>query len=192
MVASGVGYYGTQDNEDRLYTESDESGQGFLAEVCEHWEAEAQKLESYAQRVVRLGLGVVLGANGGLIQRLQPIFRCFLGGHLGDGKQFMPWISQTDVNAICLYVAEHDSINGPINVVAVQHISNDQCMRAICKKLHRPCCAHIPTFVVKLLFGQMGREMLLSSMRVEPRVLLQDGYIFKHSEIESCLSSMMD
>lgn len=185
--ASGVGYYGHV--EEGEVTESHPRGQGFLAEVCEQWENEAKAAEQFGVRVVRLRQGVVLESDGGALPRMTLPFKMFVGGYLGSGAQWFPWIHRDDLVGIVRFVLEHGALSGPVNVVAPEALTMKEFCAALGRALKRPSWAPVPSFVLKAALGEMS-EMLLTGQRVVPAKLVQAGYHFKFSKLDDALSDI--
>jgi len=179
--ASAVGYYGNVPGEE--LTETSSRGDGFLAEICEQWETEARKAESHGIRVVVARLGPVLGEQGGVLSRMLPPFRFFVGAPLGAGKQWVPWVHQEDVARVFLFMLERADLAGPVNVTAPVPVTMKEFCSALGKALHRPSWFPVPGFFIKILLGEMA-SIVLSSQRAIPRKLLQAGYEFQYP----CLS----
>jgi uncharacterized protein (TIGR01777 family) len=185
VSASAVGFYG--DTADALVDESSPSGSGFLAEVCRAWEAGAAPARDAGIRVVHPRLGIVLSAAGGVLGRLAPIFRAGLGGPVGSGAQQMSWISSDDALDVLLRCISDDALSGPINAVAPEPVSNAGFGRALGRVLGRPAIAPLPAALVRLAFGEMGEELLLSGQGVRPSRLLDAGFEFRTPGLEAAL-----
>ncbi len=185
LCASAVGFYGNRGSE--VLDESSAGGDGFLAEVCEAWEEAIEPLWSTRTRVVSLRFGMVLGRNGGALRKMYFPFLAGLGGKLGDGQQYMSWISiQDTVRAIshCLTTA---SVRGAVNVVSPNPVTNEEFTKSLAKLLNRPTLLNLPVQVLRALFGQMADELLLASIRVRPDKLLSAGFTFAHKTIGEAL-----
>lgn len=189
LSASAIGYYG--DCGDRTLSEEAPAGSDFLAEVCEQWEAATAAAGKAGIRVVRLRTGVVLSGSGGALQKMLTPFKLGVGGILGDGSQYMSWISIQDVVGSLLWLLEQESIAGPVNLVSPTAVTNLQFTKALGKVLSRPTIFPMPAPVVRLLFGQMGEELLLASTRVTPQVLEDGGYTFQHTALEDALRHVL-
>jgi hypothetical protein len=185
ICASAVGYYG--DRADEPLTEDSAPGEGFLAETCVKWEIAAEAARSVGIRVVHLRLGIVLTHRGGALTAMLPPFKLGLGGKLGSGQQWMPWIALEDVIEIILYALSHEDVCGPINAVAPNPITNEEFSKALGRALHRPAVLPVPAFALKLLPGGAGQEMFLASERVVPAGLQQRGFGFQFPTIEHAL-----
>lgn len=189
VCASGAGFYG--DRGDDLLDESSPSGAGFLAELCVEWEKAAKEAEKLGMRVVMLRTGMVLGPDGGAFPLLKRVFGFGLGGRLGSGRQWMPWIHVKDAVGLILRAVEHDSIRGPINLTAPETVTNAVFTQSLATALHRPAFFHAPAFAIRLLLRGMADEMLLGSQRVNPRVATDSGYTFTHPTLAGALASLL-
>ncbi len=189
VSASAEGFYGRTTG-DAILTEDSPPGEGFLAEVCQAWEAQAKKAEAYA-RVVCLRIGVVLTKDGGAIEKMLTPFKLGVGGVIGSGKQWMPWISIDDMIGIIHFVLEHE-ISGSLNSTAPNPVTNYEFTKTFGKFLHRPTIFPIPEFAIKLMFGEMGETLLLKGARVTPKRLLEAGYKFKFETLEEALGHLLN
>lgn len=184
---SAVGFYGSSRSD--VCTESAESGTGFLANLARAWENASQSIEAMGIRRVLLRSGVVLAPHGGVLEKLKPLFLLGLGGPVGNGKQAFPWISLEDVCAAVVW-AIHHKISGPCNLVAQQQISQKEFASQYGKILNRPAFLPTPAWVIRLVLGQMGEELLLGGVYVQPQKLLDSGYVYTHTDIESALKKV--
>ncbi|HZM14827.1 MAG TPA: TIGR01777 family oxidoreductase [Candidatus Krumholzibacteria bacterium] len=189
LSASAVGFYG--DRADAPLTEEDEGGTGFLAETCLEWEGATVAAETAGMRVVRLRFGVVLARGGGMLKPIVPLFRCGLGGRLGDGRQFMSWIALEDAVAAMLHALATTSLRGAVNVVALEPVTNAEFTRTLARVLHRPALLPAPAFALRFLLGAMADDMLLASARVLPRRLLDTGFRHRHPVLEEALRAVL-
>lgn len=185
ICASGVNYYGHQSGEGQ--TEQSNAGAGFLAKVCQEWEAAHQPLSEAGQRSVSLRIGVVLSPEGGAVKRLLPIFRAGLGGPAGPGDQLMSWIGLPDLVAMIIYLIAHREISGPVNAVSPYPATNADFSRSLGRAVRRPAIFPIPGIMLRLLYGDMADETILSNVGALPAVLLQSGFPFKSPQIEEAL-----
>lgn len=185
ICASAIGYYGSRGEE--ILTEESRPGTDFLAQVTEAWELATTPASEKGIRVVNLRTGVVLGSNGGSLAKMLQPFKFGLGGILGDGQQYMSWISLTDVVAAIQHAIEKKTVTGPVNLVAPNPVTNLEFTKALGRVLRRPTIVPLPGFMIKMLFGEMGQALLLGSTRVTPAKLLETGYEFKHTELEDAL-----
>jgi len=184
VAASATGYYGDRGDE---LTEESRPGSGFLAQVCEEWEAATNPAAEAGVRVVNPRIGVVLAKYGGALRAMLPAFRLGLGGPVGDGRQYMSWIALDDVVGAFLFALANENLHGPVNVVAPQAVRNREFVQALGKALHRPAVFPLPAFVVLAVFGEMGETLLLGSARVRPARLQAEGYTFRHPELDEAL-----
>lgn len=189
VAASAIGYYG--DRGDELLREESAPGSGFLAEVCQQWESAATMAELSGIRTVRLRFGMILSASGGALRKMLPPFRLGLGGKLGSGRQYTSWIAIEDVVGVILHALADPELSGPVNAVAPHPVTNLEFTRTLAKVLRRPAIFPVPAFAVSLAFGEMGKELLLSSARVEPAKLKSSGYRFRFPELEPALRNLL-
>lgn len=189
VSASAVGYYGDRGSE--TVDEDSPPGEGFLASVCREWEAATEPARGAGIRVANLRLGMVLGPKGGALAQMLPAFRLGLGGPLGSGRQFVSWVSLEDVAGAVQHVLKSEELSGPVNVVAPAAVPQREFARCLGKALSRPSFLPVPSFVLRLLFGEMARELLLSGARVHPARLLASGYRFRHPELEGAFRSLL-
>jgi len=187
VCASAIGYYG--DRGDEVLTESSTPGSGFLADVCRGWEAEADRAAQFGLRVIKLRIGFVLGKGGGALARMVPAFRAFVGGRLGSGKQWMPWIHVDDVAEMFMHAVEND-IAGVWNATSPNPVTNAVFTREMGKVLHRPAVFPVPPFALKLAFGELGQHMLDSS-RVIPDAALKARFPFHFPELATALRDLL-
>ena len=187
FCASAVGVYG-----DAGATECDETslaGDGFLASVCQDWEAEANRVAEIGIRPVLLRFGVILDPAGGALKRMLLPFRLGLGGRLGSGQQFLSWIAAPEIPPIIAFLLEQDNLSGPINMVAPSPLTNADFTATLAKHLRRPAIIPVPAIIIRLLMGEMGQDMLLSSCRALPSKLLDAHYSFQFPTVSSYLAS---
>ncbi len=185
IVASAVGYYGDRGAE--LLSEDSPPGRGFLAEICRDWEAATEPAASNGLRVVNLRFGLVLSRQGGALARMLPPFRMGLGGPVAGGHHYISWITLDDLVGSILFVLAQNSLRGPVNAVAPNPVTNAEFTRALAKVLRRPAVLPLPASAVRLMFGEMGQELLLSSQRVEPARLIAAGFHFGFPDLEPAL-----
>lgn len=187
VSASAVGYYG--DRGDELLTESSAAGSGFLADVCRAWEESALATPA-ATRTVIVRIGLVIWKNGALAP-LRAIARMFLAGPVGGGRSWWPWVSLRDVVRI-LSFAVTERVSGAINAVGPTPATSGEVVRAIATHLGRPYWFPAPAWGIRLLLGRAGRELLLSSQKVEPRVLLDAGFEFSFATVDRAVAEALD
>ncbi len=190
VSASAIGYYG--DRGEEALDEASASGEGFLADVCRQWEAAAAAAEQAGARTVRLRIGVVLSRHGGALQKMLTPFRLGLGGNLGDGRQVMSWIHLDDLVGAVEHALMNAALSGPVNAVAPGPVTNREFTRTLARVLRRPARLPVPAPMARLLFGEMGEELLLAGARVAPARLEETGYEFRFSDLESALRHELD
>lgn len=189
LNGSAVGYYG--DRGDEELTEGSPNGQGFLAEICQAWEAEANRAAKLGVRVVHSRLGVVLGNDGGALEQMLRVFRIGLGARLGSGRQWFPWIHQSDLVRIFSLLLENPDMSGPVNCVAPQTVTNLELTRTLAGVLHRPLLLPpVPAFMLKLLQGEAS-ALLLSSQKVRPEVLTLAGFNYNFPTLVAALTDLL-
>jgi len=189
LSASATGYYG--DRGDKILTESNGPGGDFLSTLARDWEAEANRAELNGIRTVNLRFGLILSAQGGVLPKMLVPFRLGLGGRLGNGRQWISWISLEDAIAAARLAIADERFRGPVNVVAPNPVRNLEFTRTVASVLRRPAFFPAPTFMLRLLLGQMADELLLSSQRVRPGRLMTAGYEFHHDNLDSALSAIL-
>ena len=188
VCASAIGYYG--EGGDQEFTEDSPPGNDFLAGVCQDWEAEAQKAEALGIRVVHIRLGHVFGRNGGLLGKMLPPFYMGLGGRLGSGSQWMSWIHIDDVARIILYAIENQNVNGALNATSPLPVRNIEFTKTLGRVIRRPTLFPVPTFALKLRYGEFT-DFMLMSQRVLPEHTLSMGFDFRYADIESALRASL-
>jgi uncharacterized protein (TIGR01777 family) len=189
VSGSAVGYYGARGDEP--LEESAASGSDFLAEVCRDWEAEAGRAAERGTRVVQLRSGIVLGPRGGALARMIPPFKMFLGGPLGDGRQWMSWIHIDDLVGIILHAIRTASLSGPVNATAPAPVTNAEFSRALGKAMGRPAAIPTPAAALRLLLGEFA-DVLLTGQRVIPRKAEASGYRFRFPQLEPALRDILE
>lgn len=187
LNASGVGWYG--DTGDRVIDESAPPGDDFLAEVCVAWEGATRPAADAGVRVARLRTGLVL-ARGGLLGRLLPIFRAGLGGRLGSGRQYMPWISLDDEVAAIRFLLT-SPVSGPVNLCGPAPVTNAEFTAALGRVLHRPAVLVVPPPALWVALGEFARVGALAGQRALPAALTAAGFRFTHTDVESALRAVL-
>lgn len=188
--ASGVGYYG--DTGDRQVDESASLGSGFLAQVCRDWESATAAAEQAGTRVVRARTGLVISPSGGLMGRLKPLFALGLGGRLGSGRQYMPWISLDDEVGAIRFALENE-IAGPMNLSGPEPVTNAEFTNTVGEMMHRPAPFVVPGFALRLILGaELVDEMILTGQRAVPAVLRKHGYRFQHPTLRAALTAALE
>lgn len=190
FCASAVGFYGHSESQPR--TETDAAGKGFLASVCVDWENAIFPATAAGIPTTLLRFGAILDPAGGALGKMLIPFRLGLGGRLGSGKQFFPWIAAPEIPQIIKFLAQQPSTtSGPVNVVAPQIVTNGEFTRALARHLRRPSWFPVPEFVIRNAFGEMGREMLLSGCPVLPQALVEKGYVFRYPTLDACFKAVL-
>jgi uncharacterized protein (TIGR01777 family) len=184
LSASAVGYYG--DTGSRTVTEQDPAGSDFLAQVCAQWEAATAPAEAAGVRVVRLRTGLVLDRKAMLIQILGRVFRLGLGGRMGSGQQYWPWISLTDVVGAIRHLLTAD-VSGPVNLTGPAPVTNAEFTRELARQVHRPAVIPVPGFAINLALGEFGRSSVTAGQRALPVCLQESGYRFTHPDFVSAM-----
>jgi uncharacterized protein len=188
LCASAIGYYG--DRGDELLTEESPPGKGFLAEVCVEWERATTSAVEKGIRTVCTRFGVILDANEGALAKMLTPFRMGIGGRISDGKQWMSWITLTDVvKALKFLIA--DSTGGPVNFVSPNPVTNAEFTKTLGRVLARPTLFPVPAFGARLAFGEMADELLLSSQKVAARVLEDRGFLYSWPTLEPALRHIL-
>ncbi|WP_067696855.1 TIGR01777 family oxidoreductase [Nocardia jejuensis] len=186
--ASGVHYYGG-DSGDRVVTENSSAGTGFLASLCVDWEDATREASEAGVRTVLLRSAVVMARHGGMLGMLQPLYSLGLGGRLGNGRQYVPWISLDDEVGGIVFALNNETVSGPVNLVGPAPVTNAEFTRALGRALHRPTPLPIPAFALKLAVGELAEEGILHGPRAIPTVLEEAGYDFRHPTIGAALAA---
>lgn len=184
VSCSAIGYYGERGAEE--LTEDSGPGDDFLADICVKWEAAAA---SEKLRVALIRTGIVLHHSGGALATMLPLFRWFLGGRLGSGRQYWSWIHLDDIVALFTWALEND-VRGAINGAAPNPVTNREFTRVLARAVHRPVSLPVPGFSLRLLYGEMA-DMLLNGQRVLPKRATESGFQFQHTELPQALKSAM-
>lgn len=188
--ASAVGYYG--DCGDEAVFEDSPPGQGFLAELCQAWEAATEPAKAAGIRVVNLRLGVVLTRDGGALQKMLVPFRLGLGGRLGSGEQRMPWIALADAVSATWFALRNAELSGPVNAVAPESVTNEQFTDTLAAVLGRSTFLPVPGFALRaVLGGEMARELLLGGANVRPKRLEETGFRFEYPRLHDALEAIL-
>jgi len=187
--ASGVGYYG--DRGDDILDEEESIGQDFLAQVSMDWEKAAWQAATKGNRVAVMRFGVVLGKNGGALAKMIPAFKMFVGGTVGSGNQWFPWIHLEDLMAAILFILEHRDVGGPLNFCAPNPVRNRELTKALGEILGRPTFMPAPAFMVRMVMGEFG-DVFLGSQRAIPDRLMKNGFSFRYPDIRSAIQEVVD
>lgn len=188
ISASAVGFYG--DRGDETLTETSPPGAGFLSEVCVEWEREARAAEAMNVRVVVVRIGIVLGREGGALEQMLLPFRAGVGGKIGSGRQWMPWVHIQDLVDLFLFCTATGDLTGPVNGVAATPVRNADFTDALASTLHRPAIVPVPAFALKLLMGELA-ESALHSQRVLPVAATAAGFKHRFPDVRSALADVL-
>ena len=185
---SAVGFYGNRGDE--KLDENSTAGEGFLATVGQDWEKEALQAEQKGHRVALMRFGIVLGKGGGAMAKMLPAFKMMVGGPLGDGRQWFPWIHMDDVIGAIDFIFKNKQMQGPINFTAPNPVQNREMAKTLGRVLLRPAFMPTPAFMIRLAMGELG-DTLLDSQRAVPGRLLQNGYSFQYPDLEPALRQIV-
>jgi len=185
LCASATGIYG--DRGDETLDEQSDSGGGFLAGVCREWEQATTPAVEAGVRTVNLRFGPILAREGGMLAKLLTPFKMGMGGRVGSGKQYISWVAIDDVVGAVKLALKDESIRGALNVVSPHPVTNEEFTKTLGHVLSRPTALAMPAFAVRLAFGEMADEMLLTSQRAIPKRLNDAGYEFEFPELEGAL-----
>jgi uncharacterized protein (TIGR01777 family) len=184
--ASAVGYYGNTNS--HTVDETASAGDGFMAQLCEDWEAATAFAEHDGTRVVLVRTGLVLAPAGGILSRIKPLFSLGLGARLGNGRQYMPWISLEDEIRALLYAISHDDVSGPLNLTGPAPVTNAEFTAALGRTVNRPTPFIVPGFALRTLLGEFAEEGLLGGQRAIPAALERAGFHVHHNTIGEALA----
>ena len=187
---SAIGYYGVN-KEEKVIDEQGSGDDSFSSYLCQQWETVALQAQALGIRTCLLRTGIVIGKNGGALSKMLPPFKLGLGGKIGDGEHWMPWIHLDDLVGIILFCMENQKISGAVNGVSPNPVTNIEFTKILGKVLRRPTFFSIPSVVIKMLMGQMGEELLLSGKRIQPVAVLEAGYDFQYPALEAALSDVL-
>ena len=186
--ASAIGFYGTKC---LSCDEKNTVGDDFTSQLSNQWEKACSPLEKTDTRLVKIRTGIVLSPNGGALTKMLPAFKLGVGGKIAEGNQIMSWIDLTDFCRAILHIINNPSIKEAINLTAPNAVSNQRFSEALAQQLKRPCLFPIPAFMIKLLFGDMGKELLLTGCAVQPKKLIDAGFKFEFETIEKSLKHQL-
>lgn len=189
ISASAIGFYGNRGKEE--VSENSAKGTGFLSDVCYQWEEASSKMSLSGVRVAIVRFGMVLSSDSGALKKLLLPFKMGLGGIIGDGQQYISWITIEDVVGIINHILKTEKLKGPINAVSPNPVTNYQFTKILGKVLNRPTIFPLPGFLAKIAFGEMAQELLLSSTKVIPQKLKEHNYTFKHPTLEKALIDIL-
>ncbi len=189
ICASAIGFYGDRGTE--MLTEESSQGVGFLADLCGHLEKATAAIEERGVRVIHSRFGAVLGAHGGMLQKMLGPFRLGLGGNMGTGEQMISWIGIDDILGGVYHCLMREQISGAVNLVAPEPVTQAEFARILAKKVKKPAFCHLPASFLKLALGEMAKELILSSQNVKPKKLIETGYAFRYSDLKTALDYVM-
>lgn len=189
VAASAIGYYG--DRGEETLTESSAPGTDFLPEICREWEAESARAAQFGARVVNLRFGIILAAHGGALPRMVLPFKLGAGGRLGNGRQWMSWITLRETISIIQFALMTPGLVGAVNVVTPNPVRNTEFTKVLAKTLHRPALFPAPAFALRLALGEMADALLLSSQKVMPARLADSGYRFSQPDLAGALADVL-
>lgn len=189
LSGSAVGWYGDQGQS--VVTEDDEPNQEFTHTLCDRWESLAMKAQSEKTRVCLLRTGIVLSPEGGALAKLLPVYRAGLGGPIGNGRQYMPWIHISDMVSAILFLLDDPAQNGPFNMTAPYPSHNEQFAAVLAQILHRPHLLRVPAFVVKALMGEAA-VLVLGGQNALPKRLEETGFGCQFINLEEALRDLLD
>ncbi|MCF8235923.1 MAG: TIGR01777 family oxidoreductase [Bacteroidales bacterium] len=190
IQGSAVGLYGN--GGEHILTEKSDRGEGFLADVVYEWEQSLDAIDNNMTRKIFIRSGIVLGEENGIIGKIKLPFKFFLGGPLGNGKQWMSWIHIEDEVRAIKHLLDSDETEGAYNLVSPEPVRHKKLTKALGRAMHRPSWFRVPAFLLKLLMGDMADEMLLVSQRIKPAHLLEEGFEFKYGNIEKAMKDLIN
>lgn len=189
ISGSAIGFYG--ETGVNTVDETDRRGVGFLSDVAVSWENATKVAEDAAIRTIHIRTGVVLSPQGGVLKKMLLPFKMGLGGIIGNGEQYMSWVSIRDVERIINEMINNVEMSGAYNLVSPNPVTNRSFTKSLGKVLRRPTFFPLPAFMVKIFFGEMGDDLLLSSSRVLPARLKSNGYVFIHANLDQALAGLL-
>ena len=189
ISASGIGYYG--DCGETVLNENSAKGNDFLADVCEVWENESVNVEESGVRSVQIRTGLVLSTEDGALKQMLPPFKFFIGGYLGNGKQWASWLHIDDIVEIYLHAIDNSSLTGSLNASSPNPIRMKEFAQTLARVLHRPSLFPVPKFILRLVVGEAS-EVVLASQRIDVKKLVESGYKFKFEILEDALRYLLN
>ncbi len=190
ISGSAIGFYG--DTGDRIVTEQSPAGSGFLAAVCQQWERATASAEAAGIRTIQIRTGLVLSSAGRILAKMRRPFKFGLGGKIGDGNQYMSWVSIHDLIRMILFLMGQDSLTGPVNLVSPNPVTNYSFSKTLAQVLKSPSFLALPAWAARLIWGEMAEALLLSGSRVLPTRLVEAGYEFSYPELRSTLGALLN
>ena len=187
--ASGAGYYG--DRGDDILKEDEKPGDDFLAGVSVDWEKEAMQAAQKGVRVVVMRFGIIIGKGGGAMSKMIPAFKAFVGGPMGSGQQWFPWMHLDDLMAAILFVIEHQEVSGPLNFCAPNPVRNRELAKALGEVLRRPSFMPAPSFMIRIVMGEFA-NVLLGGQRTIPEKLINHGFSFQYPDFKDAIGAVVE
>lgn len=191
VCMSGINFYG-RDRGQEILTEDSTPGEGFMAEVCQAWEAAAEPARAAGLRVVHIRNGMGLTPEGGPLAKQLPLFRLGLGGRLGSGRQWWSWVAIDDIVGVITHAVTAEDVHGPLNATAPLPVTNAEFTRTLARVLNRPALLPVPRFGPRLVLGEISDEMAFGSLRVRPERTLASGYTFRHPDLGPALADLIN
>ena len=189
ISGSAIGFYGS--HKTQVFSENSKpADKSFPHKLCEEWENIANTAKNYGVRVVNLRTGIVLGKKGGILKEMLLSFKLALGCQIGDGKAWMSWIHIKDICNIIMYIINNKNIEGPVNATAPNPLQNKDFSQDLAKALNRPMFLTMPSFMVKIIFGEMGDSLLLNGQKVLPNKITKAGYSFEFDNLKKALANL--
>lgn len=188
ISASAVGYYG--DGADSIIDEESSAHDEFTHHLCSEWEAEALRAKELGLSVAIMRTGLVIGKGGGFLAKMLLPFKLGLGGRLGSGTQWMPWVHMDDIVGLIIFLIERDDLEGPFNAVSPEPVRNSVFTKTLAAVLNRPAIFPVPSFFLKLILGEMSR-LLLTGQRAIPKRAIEEGYSFAFTELEDAFKDVL-
>jgi len=189
LSASAIGYYGNRGDE--VLTEDKGPGSGFAADLAREWELATTPAVDAGIRTVQMRIGVILAASGGALAKMLTPFKMGLGGRIGTGRQWMGWIDLQDIVGAIHHLLKTESLNGPVNLMAPNPVTNAEFTKTLASVLSRPAIFPMPAFAARLAFGQMADELPMASQRGEPARLIASGYAFRFGDLRTSLKAIL-
>jgi hypothetical protein len=189
LSASAIGYYGNRGDE--VLTEDKNPGSGFTADLAREWELATTSAVNAGIRTIQMRIGVILAASGGALSKMLTPFKMGVGGKIGSGRQWMGWVDLQDILGAIHHLLKTDSLNGPVNLVAPNPVTNAEFTKILASVLSRPAIFPMPAFAARLAFGQMADELLMASQRVDPSKLIATGYAFRFGDLRTSLKAIL-
>ncbi|OGC10234.1 TIGR01777 family protein [candidate division KSB1 bacterium RBG_16_48_16] len=190
LSISASGYYGNRPGE--VLREESGPGEGYLPSVCTEWEAAANKVKEIGVRTIHPRPGLILARHGGALSTMLPFFKLCLGGPIAGGKHIFSWITLQDAVAALYHLMMNEKISGAVNVASPYPVSNKEFVKALGRAIHRPAVLPIPAFLLRLLYGGLPDETLLTNCHLDPNRLIESGFVFRHEKIDGAMNYVFE